>query len=543
VIPLRLRGLSDRFERAWANRQLRRQVERVEAYLAATVAPADDSAPVLFFNASTRIHTLSLNAAYSLLTSWGLRARGVPVKYVVCNQGMEQCVLGTSRLDLQAPPPCRPCVRFSDLLFPSTLTLPLALSASAATDVRSSLRGKDIDELSTWEHQGYPLGELCLPGMRWALRRHHLLDDPGTRGLFRQYLRSAASLVDRFRVLYEHIRPASIVLFNGVTYPEAVAWAVARSFGIEVVTHEVGLRPASAFFSHDHATFREIDLPSGYELTASEEQSLDQYLSARRQGEFTMAGIRFWPSIDELPEPVRRGLDQFDQMVAIFSNVIFDTSQIHANVLFDDMFDWLDSLVPLIESHPDTLFVLRAHPDENRPGKESQESVAQWYAASRLPGVENVLFFPPEDRVSSYQLIERAKLVMVYNSSIGLEAAIMGAAVLCGGRARYTQANTVFLASSKADFQRRARRMLESGRISVPAEHRRNARRFLYRELNHASLDFSRYVRPYPSMPGMVMFSEFDPVQLEKDPLYDRLRAGIVGGMPFVPIPGSVQVG
>ena len=68
-------------------------------------------------------------------------------------------------------------------------------------------------------------------------------------------------------------------------------------------------------------------------------------------------------------------------MVPVFTNVIFDTSQPHSNVVFPHMFAWLDCVLELVRAHPETLFVIRAHPDEIRPGKESRESVAQWVGA------------------------------------------------------------------------------------------------------------------------------------------------------------------
>ena len=49
---------------------------------------------------------------------------------------------------------------------------------------------------------------------------------------------------------------------------------------------------------------------------------------------------------------------------------------------------------------------------------------------------EKNLYIPPEEYLSSYELIQASKFIMVYNSTIGLEAAIMGAGVLCGGRSR-----------------------------------------------------------------------------------------------------------
>ena len=60
----------------------------------------------------------------------------------------------------------------------------------------------------------------------------------------------------------------------------------------------------------------------------------------------------------------------------------------------------------------------------------------------RQPGatsLPNVVFIDSQEYISSYELIQRSKFVMVYNSSIGLEAALMGKPVLCGGQGRYTQ--------------------------------------------------------------------------------------------------------
>lgn len=529
---MKLRGVYDRLERAWVNRDLRRQIGRVEAYLRDRPATRDEP-PVLFFNASTRIHTLSLNGAFSLLASWALRAAGTPVWYVVCHEGMQQCVLGTQRSDPSAPPPCGPCVAFSDMLFPQERTLALELDREIAGAVHAELEGCKLAELARWEYKGYPLGKLCLPGLRWALRVHHLPDDAPTRNLLRSYLRSAASLVERFDRLYEQTGAQAVVVFNGIMYPEAVARAVAEKRGIRSVTHEVGLRPRSAFFSHEEATLRQVKVPESFRLSDEQVAQLDSYLQARRQGKFTMAGIRFWPEVRELPAHLTERIAQFEQTVAVFPNVIFDTSQVHANVLFEDMFDWLETLEQVILDHPDTLFVIRAHPDEHRPGKKAQESVARWYGGSRLAAAENVLFFAPEEYVSSYELAEACKLVLIYNSSIGLETSIMGVPVLAAGRSRFSSAESVFMPDSRRGYLRKLEEFLAASKIKAPPEHAHNSRRFLYRELYHASLDFSEFLDPYPSMPGMVRFSDFDPDRLAEGPELKVVRQGILHGRRF----------
>ncbi len=518
----------------------------MEAYLAdrETGSPPQ-GAPVLFFNASTRIHRVSLNAAYSLLASWALRLGGVPVRYVVCRQGMRQCMLGTNREDLAVPPPCGTCRRLSDWLFPGHLTIPLRLDP-AVEEAWAALAGRSLEEMALWEEGGLPLGRLCLPGLRWVLRRHHLDDDEATRTLFRQYLASAVGLARRFEAILAQERPRALVVFNGITFPEAVARAVARRRGVPVVTHEVGLRPFSAFFSHQEATFREVELPPDFDLGPEEDARLDRYLEQRFRGRFTMAGVQFWPEMEPLPDWLQERMAAHRQTVAVFTNVIFDTSQVHANVLFEDMFGWLDELARVIQAHPETLFVLRAHPDEVRPGKESRESVADWVRSRGIEVWPNVVFFAPRQYVSSYELIRQAKFTLVYNSSIGLEASILGAPVLCAGRARYTQVPTVFFPRSREEYLATLEDFLAAGRIAVPEAFRRNARRFLYFELFHASLDFSPFLAPDPILPGFVVFRGFPAGLLApgSSQLGSVLLSGVVERRPFVyELPLSASAG
>jgi len=523
-----------RARRLLADVQNRRQVRRVEAYLRQETAPeGEPAAAVLFFNASTRIPRPSLNAAYSLLAAWAVRASGTPVRYVVCTRGLDPCVLGTNRDDYAAAPPCGDCLKLSRDLFPAGLTLPLNFEVEAAHKAGAQLDGLSMAALEAWTFDGLPLGKLCLPALRWALRRHHLPDDEPTRALFRRYLRSAASLARSFDGILERERPRGLVVFNGIMYPEAVARELALRRGIDVVTHEVGLRPFSAFFSHGHATFREVDLPEGGGLSEEEDRRLDAYLAERFSGKFSMAGIRFWPEMAPLPLELLDRIGRHRQMVVVFTNVIFDTSQVHANVVYPDMFAWLDELRRVAVEHPDTFFVFRAHPDEDRPGKESRESVSQWASGRGITSLPNAAFFGPSEYVSSYELIRRAKLVLVYNSSIGLEASIMGATVLCAGRARYTQLPTVHFPGSPAEYDARLSELLRAPAIEAPPEFRRNARRFLHFELFQASLDLSRFLAPYPYHPGMVTLRDFEPEALRSSPELQEIRAGILSRSGF----------
>ena len=66
--------------------------------------------------------------------------------------------------------------------------------------------------------------------------------------------------------------------------------------------HEVGYQPFSGFFSTEEATAREIELDDDFQLNDDQEARLQAYLEQRFSGSFTMAGIQFWPEMNQLDE-------------------------------------------------------------------------------------------------------------------------------------------------------------------------------------------------------------------------------------------------
>jgi len=504
VLPRIQRSLERRWKHILNNRCYRDTALEVARH-----APSSTGPPVVFFNASTRLGGLSLNAAFSLLSSWGLRLAGTPVIQFACRGGMSRCVLGTNRSRPGKPPPCRECIAQSRAIFTAAEVDWFQYSDDAILSGR--LSGLGLEDLSCFEHGGLPLGKLVLPSLRWVLRRYHLCDDENTRFLFREYILSAWNVAREFQRLVKKVNPRAVVLFNGIVFPEAVARHVARQAGICAVTHEVNLLPFSAFFSTREATFRVVDVPPDFVLSPAQKKRLDAYLEQRFQGNFTMAGIRFWPQMRRLDEGFLKKAAAFQQVVPVFTNVIFDTTQDHANTVFAHMFDWLDQVLAFIRHHPETLFVLRAHPDESRPGKESQESVAEWANRNDLVSLPNLCFVDAGEYLNSYELIQRSRFVMVYTSTIGLEASLMGAPVLMGGSARFNTPDlpTVFSPASPAEYFSRAEAMLSAEKVTVPPLLRENARRYLYYEIFRAALPFADYLREDGIWRGYVAFKPF----------------------------------
>jgi hypothetical protein len=200
------------------------------------------------------------------------------------------------------------------------------------------------------------------------------------------------------------------------------------------------------------------------------------------------------------------------------------------------MFAWLDEVLDVAKRHTDTLFVIRAHPDEIRPGKASRESVADWALDRGVASLPNIIFVNSDQYFSSYEMIQSSKFVMIYNSTIGMEASIMGKPVLCAGKARFTQLDTVYFPKSRQDYLAKLEEFLTIDEVPVLPEHQKNARRFLYFQLYRTSLPFDQFLKEDDIWPGFVRLKEFDWQELlpENSQTMKVISEGILSGGKFL---------
>ena len=505
------------------------QTIRLARAVAARTTEEGTQKTVIFFNASTRIRGHSLNAAFSLLASWAVRLQSVPVVHFICQGGMSRCLQGTNQDDVFQSMPCRLCLRQSRVNFTASKSSYFIYKRDPA--LAAALVGLDMQALIEYKHPfkegDMPLGALILPSVRWRLRRLTLADDEPTRFLIREFILSAWNVAVEFDRLLTRTNPQAVVIFNGQTFPEATVYWLAKLNGVRIITHEVSMYPLSGFFTAGQATALPMLIPGDFELSPRQDAWLDELMQNRFQGKFSMAGIRFFPEMKGLDDAFLSKAAGFKQIVPVFSNVIFDTTQQHSNAFFPDMFTWLDRVLEVVKKHPETLFVFRAHPDEARTGKVSRESVAMWVERSSAANLQNFIFVAPDEYISSYELIRRSKFIMIYNSTIGLESSIMGVPVLCAGSARFTDFRTVFFPDSAEGYLRQLEEFLLASEVKIRPEHIRNSRRFFYFHYFIASLRFGEFLEP-AAQRGFVKWKKF-PLQLLSNSPSTTIRALLDG--------------
>ena len=109
----------------------------------------------------------------------------------------------------------------------------------------------------------------------------------------------------------------------------------------------------------------------------------------------------------------------------------------------------------------------------------------------------------------------------------------MGAAVLCAGKARFTQYPTVFFPQTVEDIRRTMKEFLETEKIEVPAEFKRNARRFLYYQLFRTSLPFGEFLEPSVRT-TQTRLKSFELEKLSESKAVETILGGILEGENFL---------
>jgi hypothetical protein len=149
--------------------------------------------------------------------------------------------------------------------------------------------------------------------------------------------------------------------------------------------------------------------------------------------------------------------------------------------------------------------------------------------AAALP---NVFFIPPLERISSYELIQRSKFVLTYNSQIGLEAMLMGVPALGAAQAPFVDYDTVFFERNREAYLNRLESFMTTTRLEVPVGAVRRTRRFMYYRYYRFSLPFGAFIES-TAPTGYVRLKKFSWRALDKSLTVHVLRDGLLHSKRF----------
>lgn len=477
------------------------------------------------------------HSMWDSLTAHALRARGARVEVYSCGGRLPNCDIAAHVL---APPmPCNTCAPYISEVY-ATLRIPHHemrdfITGAERASIERTIAAVPFEEYRSFTFDDLPLGRMVVPSLQWFMLSGNLRWDEETKQTYRRFLVSAALTARAAARVLDRVRPDVLYALNGILFAERIFVELARRRGIEFVTHDMGfMADAQVFTRNGFAPYYDLDAVwphyAARPLDEQESARLDAYLLQRATGRSD--ATVYYPDIKSDVDAVARELAlDARPVVALFTNVDWDTAVYTDGAAFPTMEQWLHETVEFFIRNPERQLVIRIHPAEVRlPFLPPRDKVGDMIRRLFPILPEHIKVVEPESSISSYTLMEMSSLALVYTSTTGLEMALRGKPVLVGGRAYYGGKGFTLDARDPAHH---GQLLAGSGTAERLGEQQiQLARRY-------ACLFFFRHHLPFPLMRGSregveFLFDDLAALRPGREPWLDLVCDGVLRGTPFL---------
>ncbi|MBI1293228.1 hypothetical protein GC173_18645 [bacterium] len=444
------------------------------------VPDVESKGRVLFFSPrSWRIHE-----AWESAMAFALRAAGYSPEFAICHHGMDTCDAYDS--DREPGSLCEWCAfhhndrtklngfpvhRYDDELDIEALK----------KKARELVGNLDLKGCLDFTYEGVALGYLTEMSVVRSCRRSNLESEPQVLRIFRGFLESAILTYHLCSKLFEHKWKLVIVL-NGKFFTEAVAMEVARLRGIDVMTYERGFHPDDLVFTvngyaNDFPIADQFRKVAHLELNDEQDAEVDRILAKRRSGKATI--INYFPTMNENRSLIvdKLGLREDLPIAIAYPNILWDTAVFRRDTAFSGLWEWLKATIEHYIAHPEQQLVVRVHPAEVRLTMIlTKERIGDRIAENFPTLPPNIKVVAATEDVSSYTLMDLSQRILVYSSTMGLEAAAVGREVVTAGMTHYRKLGF----SRDAETAKEYSEILSSTPVLFDENVRSAARKYLY---------------------------------------------------------------
>jgi hypothetical protein len=243
------------------------------------------------------------------------------------------------------------------------------------------------------------------------------------------------------------------VFVPGGVYGSSGVWAwCARNRQIRSASFDSGGR-GLLILSVDGVASHLDDIPRAFSLLKQNLQSEDTFRMARDAALVEMARRR--AGTDRFSSQIQgtSALDsRFDGGVLLALNSPWDTAALGLHRVFDNTAQWILETVRSVLDKTSAQVIVRQHPGERFEIHRSSDDYAK-LLRNNFGSDPRVTFIAAADSVNSYDLLEQVSVVVVYTSTIGVEAAAKGKVVLSASSSYYSEMGFVWAASELSAYQ------------------------------------------------------------------------------------------
>lgn len=489
----------------------------------------------------------STNMGQDLVLAQALRMRGANPFFVTCSSYLPICDLANRNV---APPmPCDFCTSYAKKMV-ALLQFPLIhlkdfLSPEDRAQARAAVEKLPVAARDDFEYQGVPVGRLIKVSVPRFLLRSTIDKSEFADDIWRRYLISGATLVPALRQLLDREKPDMVWTMNGLFFSEAILHWLSKERNISILDYEGGYRPGNHIIiaRNQIAGYYYLDShwPAEKErsLTPTESERIETYLRKRRTGKDAIVSTMY-PTMQTSREAItaQLGLDPQKPIVLLLTNVVWDSSVVNRDGIFNNISQWLEMTLEHFCKTSDKQLIVRVHPGEiSAVMRRSVEQMTD-VIRNRFPALPpNIKIIEPSSKISSYTLMDMACCGLIYASITGVEMVIAGKPVIVSGETHYAKKGFTYDPTDKEQYIRWLNHL---DNLAPPTPEQ------IQLALHYAYLLFFRVPHPYPFVSTLsqrrIVFhfsrlEELGPGNPYLDPICDKILHDPTPGMLFTDIP------
>jgi hypothetical protein len=497
---------------------------------------------ILFFNPYT---PWTPHLMWEATMAYALRQRGHKVRFVTCS-GLPDCGMTPARgaADRSC---CQDCRNIS-----STIATKLrhnvefmqsGISERQQAELRDWVESLTAAELPAATRCGMPLGAWVWPDMitYWHTTEPQL-ERPDVERSYRDLIYGAAVAQAALPTLYDRFQPDVVVTLNGAFFVQRIAFELARQRGLRTVTHERAWRDNTVMFRANgligdlewyQQWWKEWqDTP----LTSSELAEVHNLLCQRRGGRNMN-----WSAFSVAPQEsaaARAALELPEgRPLALLCTSSDCEGSIAGRPVGLTQWEWIEATVEWFARNPQATLVVRVHPNELAHAEFDARALKR-YQGLKKTAPSNVRVVLPDERVSTYTLMDMASAGLSYGSTAGLEMAALGLPTVHAGVGMYRDCEFMAEIWNRDEVSKVMERTMSEARS---LETRRMAYRYLH-------LMYIRLCVPFPAvrvsadyynaLPTYESVAELAP---GRDPYLDAIAEYLLGESDLYPPPTPSQ--
>ncbi len=403
-----------------------------------------------------------------------------------------------------------------------------------------------ISEIPGFQLEGAAIGEHSLAGALRFYAQGELSKTCRQEVVLRKFFESGLlTYYVMRRLLIEKADFDAAVFHHGIYTPMGIIGEACRAKGVRVINWNPAYRKQCFVFNHGqtyhHGLMTEpVKLWEKMPWDEKRRNQMLQYLKSRWLGSNDWIWFHEKPRFNLAPIEKKFGIDFSKPVIGLLTNVVWDAQLHYPQNIFANMTEWLKETIQYFSSRKDLQLLIRVHPAEIRGTVPSRQKAVDQINKMFPRLASNIIVIPPENKISTYPLMEHCDSVIIYGTKTGVELASIGIPVIVAGEAWIKNKGITIDPASKKEYFSILDGLPLGKRMDSETVERaiRYAYHFFFRRAIPVKnlRNSSSGLRGVPYEINVTSLSELLP---GKDPGLDVICEGILNNSPFIFQPES----